>query len=201
MNARHRSAAVLGGVGGLVLGIWFGVALTKPAEPARTMTSTGTAGAPDTPAPTRAAPAGMTATAPAPVIAPAATPAAPAVPATPRADRAKPVRAATGSATSPAPRARSVSLTAPALHERLKPVLARGTKMDLAIEGFDTAEAFATMAHAARNTAVPFVLLKHRVLIEGQSLAAAIRASRPELNGDAEVARARRAARADLEGL
>jgi len=54
------------------------------------------------------------------------------------------------------------------------------------------------VAHAARNTEIPFILLKHRVLDQGMSLARAIRASKPELNEDAEVNRARADAKADL---
>jgi hypothetical protein len=48
---------------------------------------------------------------------------------------------------------------------------------------------------------VPFILLKHRVLTERQSLAAAIRASKPDLDAEAEVERARRAAKSDLAAL
>ena len=69
----------------------------------------------------------------------------------------------------------------------MKPVLARGTKLPLAVEGFTSAEQFATLAHAARNTQVPFILLKHRVLTEGQSLEDAIRASKPDLDARTEA--------------
>ena len=55
-----------------------------------------------------------------------------------------------------------------------------------------------TVAYAARNTDIPFVLLKHRVLTEQMSLARAIGASRPELDAAAEVNRARAEAKADL---
>ena len=65
----------------------------------------------------------------------------------------------------------TIPVTAPELHARMKPVLARGTKINLAVEGFSDAEQFATIAHAARNTQVPFILLKHRVLTEHRSLA------------------------------
>jgi hypothetical protein len=44
------------------------------------------------------------------------------------------------------------------------------------------------------------MVLKHRVLNEGQTLAEAIHEAKPELNAKAEVARARAAAEADLEG-
>ena len=63
-----------------------------------------------------------------------------------------------------------------------------------------TAEQFVTVAHAARNTQVPFVVLKDRVLNEGQTLAEAIHEFKPELDAKAEVVRARAAAQADLSG-
>jgi hypothetical protein len=86
----------------------------------------------------------------------------------------------------------------PELHAQLKPVLNRGTRMELAAEGFRDAEQFATVAHAARNTGVPFAVLKHRVLEENQTLARAIRASKPELDAEHEVTRASNAARFDI---
>ena len=95
----------------------------------------------------------------------------------------------------------TVPVTAPELHNRIKPVLARGTKINLAVEGFSDAEQFAMIAHAAKNTQVPFILLKHRVLIEHRSLADAIRASKPDLDAEAEVERARSAAKSDLAAL
>lgn len=95
----------------------------------------------------------------------------------------------------------TLPVTAPELHNRMKPVLARGTRINLAVEGFSDAEQFATIAHAARNTQVPFILLKHRVLNEHRSLADAIRASKPDLDAEAEVERARSAAKSDLAAL
>jgi hypothetical protein len=92
----------------------------------------------------------------------------------------------------------AVAPTAPALYERLEPVLSDGTKLDLAADGFKSAEEFATLAYASRNTQVPFVLLKHRVLNEGLSLGAAITMSKPDLNADREVALARAQAHADV---
>ena len=100
-----------------------------------------------------------------------------------------------------APAAPAVAVDAPELHARLKPVLNRGTKMTVAADGFSNAEQFATIAHAAKNTGVPFVVLKHRVLEEGKSLTAAIRESKPELNAAAEVRKARAAAREDLGSI
>lgn len=88
--------------------------------------------------------------------------------------------------------------TEPELHARLKPVLNQGTRMKDAAAGFRDAEQFAAVAHAAKNTRVPFVLLKQRVLEEGQTLAQAIRASRPEVDAAREVTRAQDAARFDI---
>jgi hypothetical protein len=95
----------------------------------------------------------------------------------------------------------AVPATQPDLQARLKPVLNRGTRMELAAAGFRDAEQFATVAHAARNTGVPFAVLKHRVLEEGQTLARAIRSSKPELDAQREVTRARRAARDDIAAI
>jgi hypothetical protein len=89
----------------------------------------------------------------------------------------------------------------PALHDRLKPVLNRGTKMEIAADGFASAEQFATVAYASRYTEVPFMVLKHRVLDEGKTLAAAIRESKPGVNAAAEVVRARQAARRDISTI
>lgn len=94
-----------------------------------------------------------------------------------------------------------VAVTAPALQERLRPVLNRGANMAMAAEGFKSAEEFATLAHAARNTQVPFVLLKHRVLNEGKSVAEAIRESKPAVNAAVEAQLARAQARSDLASL
>ena len=95
----------------------------------------------------------------------------------------------------------AVALSTPELQARLKPVLNKGANMTIAAEGFRSAEEFATVAHAARNTEVPFMVLKHRVLTEGKSLAKAIRESKPDVNANAEVRRARAEARSDLNDL
>ena len=100
-----------------------------------------------------------------------------------------------------APKVAAIPASTPELHDRLKPVLNRGTKMHLAAEGFDSAEQFATIAHLARNTEVPFVVLKHRVLEEGKSLSRALRESKPDVDAAAEVRRARAAAREDVRSL
>ena len=73
--------------------------------------------------------------------------------------------------------------------------------MEIAADGFRSAEEFATVAHAARNTNLPFMVLKHRVLTEGRTLADAIHDSRPDVDPKAEVVRARAAAKADLEAV
>jgi hypothetical protein len=84
------------------------------------------------------------------------------------------------------------------LQARLKPVLNRGAHMDIAAKGFKSGEQFAAVAHAARNTQIPFMVLKHRVVDEHKTLAQAIRASRRDLNVKHEIARARQAARSDI---
>lgn len=93
-----------------------------------------------------------------------------------------------------------VSVWNPEVRDRVQKVLNPGTKMELAAEDFETAEEFVTIAHAARNTSVPFMVLKHHVLNEGQTLAEAIHDAKPDLDAKAEVTRARAAAQADLEG-
>jgi len=104
-------------------------------------------------------------------------------------------------ASKPADTAAALPASTPALHDRLKPVLNRGTKVNVAAEGFSSAEQLATVAYAARYTEVPFMVLKHRVLDEGKTLAAAIRESKPGVNAAAEVVRAREAARRDISTL
>jgi hypothetical protein len=99
------------------------------------------------------------------------------------------------------PRAEPVTVPASALHERLKPVLNRGADMAYAADGFRDAEQFATVAHAARNTEVPFLLLKHRVLNEGKSVAEAIRESKPAVNAAVEANLARAQARSDIASI
>jgi hypothetical protein len=178
MKTGKTSAAALGLVGGLALGAWIGSEMISDREVA--------------------APEPAAVTAQAPVEEPvAAAPAKPRrVTRVARADAAPAVEA-------PAPESApklvmTIPVSAPELQERLRPVLARGTKMPLAIEGFTDAHQFATLARAARNTQVPFILLKHRVLVEGQSLEEAIRASRPDIDAKTEALRAMGEARADI---
>jgi hypothetical protein len=92
-----------------------------------------------------------------------------------------------------------VSLWEPELRDRVKAVLNPGARLEIAAADFDSPEQFVTVAHAARNTKVPFMVLKDRVLNQGQSLSEAIREFKPELDARAEVTRARAAARSDLE--
>ena len=110
-------------------------------------------------------------------------------------------------AAAPSARPASVARTAhvdpvtPALQDRLKPVLNHGANMALAAEGFHSGEQFAMVAHASRNTEVPFVLLKHRVLNEGKSVADAIRESKPAVNAAVEASLARAQARSDIASI
>lgn len=92
----------------------------------------------------------------------------------------------------------AVTPDAPALQARLKPVLAAGTNAAIAAQGFTSAEHFATVAYLSRNTGIPFVLLKHRILTEGRTLTAAVTMSRPDVNAALEVSRARAEARSDV---
>ena len=73
--------------------------------------------------------------------------------------------------------------------------------MSMAAEGFRSGEQFATVAYAARNTEVPFMLLKHRVLSEGLSLEQAILESKPVADAATEVTRASDAAKADVDAI
>ena len=181
MKTGTTSAATLGIVGGLVLGAWLGSEITRTREAI---------------APT---PAAVTAEAPAqePLAAKAAVAKPKRVTRVARAASGDAVAAPASSVETPK-LVMTIPMSAPELHERMKPVLARGTKMPLAVEGFVDAEQFATLAHAARNTQVPFILLKHRVLTEGQSLEDAIRASRPDLDARVEALKAKGEARADI---
>ena len=95
----------------------------------------------------------------------------------------------------------SVSPSTPELQQRLKPVLNRGADMTKASEGFRSGTEFAAVAHAARNTGIPFMVLKHRVVNEGKSLEAAIRAANPELDAGIAANLARAQARSDIASL
>jgi hypothetical protein len=94
-----------------------------------------------------------------------------------------------------------VPTAAPALHEVLKPLLNKGADMGVAAEEFVDAEQFAAVAHASRNTEIPFMVLKHRIVEEGKSLEVAIREFKPGLNAAVEANRARAAAKSDVRAL
>jgi hypothetical protein len=91
--------------------------------------------------------------------------------------------------------------THPELKHRLKTVLNRGADINKAGDGFRNAEEFAMVARAARNTGVPFMVLKHRVLEENMSLDEAIRASKPDIDAAAEMKRAKAEAIEDVKAL
>jgi hypothetical protein len=98
---------------------------------------------------------------------------------------------------------KTLPAAAPALHARLKGVLNKGADMGIASEDFESAEQFVTLARAARNTEVPFMVLKHRVVYERKTLEEAIHEFKPDLDASAEVQRARTEAKsviAELEG-
>jgi hypothetical protein len=121
-------------------------------------------------------------------------------------EAAAPATDAAPRAAHPSPRAEStrvpeVSATAPELQKALKPLLSYGTNLDKAADGFESGAQFAAVAHAAKNTAVPFVVLKHRVLNEKKSLAVAIHESKPELNAKREATKAWNEARQELSEL
>lgn len=98
-------------------------------------------------------------------------------------------------------RTTDISPGAPVLHRRLRPLLNDGADMSVAFIGFRDAEQFASVAHAARNTGVPFMLLKHRVVNKGKSLTSAIHELKPGVDAAIEAARARAEARSDLASL
>jgi hypothetical protein len=103
--------------------------------------------------------------------------------------------------TSNAPSSSDLPASEPRLHARLKPMLNRGAQMDIAADGFRSGEEFAAVAHAARNTNVPFMVLKHRVVAEGRTLADAIHDAKPEVDAPAEAARAEAAAKSDIAAV
>jgi hypothetical protein len=168
---------MLGLVGGLALGGWIGAEMMDNRESKSTEPVAASAPAPETPAP-------------AAVVKPKRAT---------RVARAASATAADAGAPASAPKlVMTIPVSAPELHARMKPVLARGTRLPLAVEGFTDAEQFATLAHAARDTDVPFILLKHRVLTEGQTLEEAIRASKPDVDARVAALRAKGEARADI---
>jgi hypothetical protein len=97
----------------------------------------------------------------------------------------------------PAPARGARRVITPEIRKRLKPLLNAGTDMEKASAGFRDAELFAAVAHAAKNTGAPFVVLKDHVL-KGRSLRDAIHAAAPKVNATREASRALAAARSDI---
>jgi hypothetical protein len=91
-----------------------------------------------------------------------------------------------------------VGLWDSAMRDRVKDVLNPGARLEIAAADFPDGEQFMTVAHAARDTQVPFMVLKDRVLNQQKSLADAIHEFKPGVDAKAAVARARAEARADL---
>ena len=188
MTVGKASALAAGFVGALALGVAIGPTVHDKLSKTSTRD---TAVSESTPAPTTPAPAARAtkrAVASAPAKEPASAKNGGASVSEPLVPKGPP-----GSVQSVA-----VAVWEPDLRERVQSVLNKGTKLELAAEDFRTAEEFVTVAHAARNTSVPFMVLKHRVLNEGRTLSDAIREAKPDLDAKAEVARAREAAQADL---
>ena len=94
-----------------------------------------------------------------------------------------------------------VSPDAPELLGRLQPLLNKGADMSIAAEGFRDAETFAAVAHAARNTEVPFMVLKHQVVNKRKPLDKAIAELKPTANAPIEANRAKAEARSDIASL
>ena len=120
-----------------------------------------------------------------------------------RAKKTNPAKAAPAWTPAGAPGATppEVPAAAPALHQRLKPLLKKGADMGKAAEDFNSAEQFAAVAHAARNTDIPFMLLKDRTVNERKNLEEAIRELKPDANAAAEARTAREQAKADISAL
>ena len=97
--------------------------------------------------------------------------------------------------------ATNISLSAPELQAQLKPLLNKGANMSVAAQDFRDAEQFAAVAHAARNTEIPFMVLKHQVVDEHKSLATAIRELKPDVDAAAHAKRAQAEARSDIAAL
>ncbi len=96
-------------------------------------------------------------------------------------------------------RTTAVVLVTPMLADKAKVLLSQGTDVDAALRGFKTPQQFLAVAYASKNLAVPFVLLKDKVLTRQMTLASAIEAtSKYNVNGTLEAQRAESEARADL---
>lgn len=178
MTFEKVSALALGFVGAVALGVWIGPHILPHGA---TVT--------DTTASVTQAPAAPVDSAPRRAPASKRSPTKPSTAAT------------TSTPTLPGETQRIVPTAAPALHDRLKPLLNKGASMGVASEDFGDAQQFAAVAHAARNTEVPFMVLKHRVVDEGKTLEAAIHELKPALNAPVEADRARAEAKADIAAL
>ena len=123
---------------------------------------------------------------------------APTAAADPRAAEAQRLAAPTTTArTERAP----VSAMSTELHQKLQPLLNRGTKMAIAAGGFTSGEQFATVAHVSRNLDIPFMVLKDRVVTQRKSLVAAIRELKPLANALREAEKARAEAKEDVADI
>jgi hypothetical protein len=170
-----KVSALAGGfLGAMALGVWIGPSVTDRAE---TMTPAAHVAQPSA------------AAQPSAVTQPSAAPSK--------------IRPAAGRrvASPPPPTTAVISLSAPELHARLKPLLNKGADLNRAAEGFGNAEQFAAVAHAARNTEIPFMLLKQRVVTERKTLAAAILELKPDVNAPIEAKRAQAEAKSDIAAL
>jgi hypothetical protein len=86
----------------------------------------------------------------------------------------------------------------PDLQKRAKQVLNPGANLELAAADFQSVQQFMTVAHAARNTGVPFMVLKDRVVNQKATLVDAIHEFKPDVDAKSEVTRAKAAAEQDL---
>lgn len=122
----------------------------------------------------------------------------------PAVDAPRPAARVARAVAPPAPRNpfdAAMAASDPSVQRHAQSLLNDGANVQLASEGFRDAELFVSVAYAARNTEIPFVLLKHRVLTEGQTLSDAIRVSKPELDSMREMDRARTEARSVIARL
>jgi hypothetical protein len=169
MTTGKATAWGLGVIAVIALGVWAAPMIANRASSSTTVTEAATPVAEE------------------PIPAPAKTARKPAIP---RSDAAA---SATTAEALP-----KLSPKMPELLDRLQPLLNRGADMKIAADGFRDAELFASVAHAAKNTEVPFVLLKQRVLREGMTLDRAIAELKPTVNASIEANRARAEARSDI---
>jgi hypothetical protein len=174
MTTGKATAWILGLIGVIALGVWVAPMIADRASSPSTVNETAT------PVPEE------------PIAAPAKAASKPVT------TRPSAPSAATSTAKAELPK---LSPQEPELLDRLQPLLNKGANMKIASDGFRDAELFASVAHAAKNIEVPFVLLKHRVLREGMTLERAIAELKPKVNAAVEAERARAEARSDLVSL